>query len=152
VGRQRRRAEGPPLMADHRGLDDAVRRSAANRRLWGNAFQPRSNAERLPREPPLLAVVESGPTPACFLARRTSSTKLLTAASIADASDQDLEFAGRCSRGSLGYFCMAGAAKSLEKLSFLPSSGTADRPAARRKLSHVNGLAARGTAAFILPS
>jgi type IV secretory pathway protease TraF len=45
---------------------------------------------------------------------------------------------------------MAGAEKSLEKSSFLSASGTADRPTARRKLSHVNGLATRGTAAFIL--
>jgi hypothetical protein len=47
---------------------------------------------------------------------------------------------------------VAGAEKSLEKSSFLPLSGTADRPTAHRKLSHVNGLAARSTAAFILPS
>jgi hypothetical protein len=86
VGRQRRRAEGPPLMADHRGLDDDTtvggEQTAAGER---GAASPERRAAATGA--PLLAVIESGPTPACFLARRTSSTKLLTAASIADASD-----------------------------------------------------------------
>ena len=47
---------------------------------------------------------------------------------------------------------MASAEKRLEKASLLPARGTTARPMARKKLSHVNGLAARGTAAFILPS
>jgi hypothetical protein len=75
----------------------------------------------------------------------------LAAASIADGPNQDLEFVVVAAHGLLWYCCMAGVEKGLEKSSFLPSSGTADRPAARRKLSHVNGLETRGTAAFILP-
>jgi len=47
---------------------------------------------------------------------------------------------------------MASAEKRLEKASLLPARGTTARPAARRKLSHVNGLATRGTTPFILPS
>jgi hypothetical protein len=100
--------------------------------------------------PPLLAVVESGPTAACFLACRTSVDEALTAASIADAPHQDLEFVGRCSRGSLGYFCMAGAENDLEKSSVWPSSGTADRPPPRGKPSRINGLAPRWGRPFYL--
>jgi hypothetical protein len=43
----------------------------------------------------------------------------LAAASIADGPHQDLE--GRYSRGSLGYFRMAGAEKDLEKSSSEPT-------------------------------
>jgi hypothetical protein len=57
---------------------------------------------------------------------------------------------GRGSRGSLGYFCMAGAEKVPEKSSFLPSSGTADRPTPRGKPSRTNGLAPRWGRLFYL--
>jgi hypothetical protein len=62
-------------MADHPGLDDDAtvggEQTAAGER---GAASPERRAAA--RGPPLLAVVESGPTPACFLARRTSLMKL----------------------------------------------------------------------------
>jgi hypothetical protein len=148
VGRQQRRAEGPPLMVERPGLDgDAT--VGGEQTAAGSAVRPRPNAERLPRAPP-----PSG-------RRIWSDTRLLpraqnlvgetlTAASIADAPHQDLEFVGRCSWGSLGYFCMAGAEKDLEKSSFLPSSGTTDRPPPRGKPSRINGLAPRWGRPFYL--
>jgi hypothetical protein len=138
-------------MADHPGLDDGAtvggEQTAAGERGGGLARTPSGC---------------HGTTPPCGR-RIWSNTRLLpgaqnlvdetlTAASIADAPHQDLEFVGCCSRGSLGYFCMAGAAKSLEKSSFLPLSGTADRPTPRGKPSRINGLAPRGGVPFILPS
>jgi hypothetical protein len=74
----------------------------------------------------------------------------LAAVSIADALQQDLEFVVVAAHGGLWYCCMAGAEKSLEKSSFLSVSGSADRPAPRGKLSHVNGLAPRGGHPFYL--
>jgi hypothetical protein len=61
-------------MVDHPNLDETtvgVEQTAAGER--GAASRERRAAAT---GPPLLAVVESGPTPAVFLARRTSLTKL----------------------------------------------------------------------------
>jgi hypothetical protein len=79
-----------------------------------------------------------------------SVDEALAAVSIADAPQQDLEFVVVAAHGGLWYCCMAGVLKSLEKSSFLPSSGTADRPTPRGKPGHVNSLAPRGGIPFIL--
>jgi hypothetical protein len=84
-------------------------------------------------------------------ARSTSFDEALAAVSIADAPHQDLEFVVVAAHGSLWYCRMARAEKSLEKSSFLPSSGTADRPTPRGKLGHVNGLGPGGGIPFIMP-
>jgi hypothetical protein len=135
VGRQRRRAEGPPLMADHPGLDDGATVSGEQ-----TAAGERPNAKRLPRDHPSLRHRIWSDT-RLLPGAQNRVDETLSAASIADAPHQDVEFVGRCSRGSLGYFRMVGAEKDLEKSGFWPSSGTADRPPPRGKPS--NDLAPR---------